>query len=163
MAPNQHKKPCGECIFRRDSVPGETGGSPVQTYVGQIRGPFWIPCHCSRGYRGKESRFGEESECAGAATFRANLGLTSIMPSPLLRVEPDHENVFSTFAEFVAHHEGVSLERATAMLKHMPPEALCLKEYMKEGVRHNIAATDTDPTKSIRSLPEKLHARSCKN
>lgn len=123
---SQHKKPCGDCIFRRDSEPGATGGSPIDVYIGQVEARMWIPCHCSKGYRAKGAHIGEEAECAGAATFRANLGIP--VPPAMLAVEPDHEGVLSTYAEFVAHHKGISFQRAEAMVRNMPPHILARRE-----------------------------------
>jgi hypothetical protein len=127
----QHTKPCGDCAFRRTSKQGNLGGSPVETYVGQVRGPFWIPCHSCPGYRAKQSVFGEEAECAGTGIMRANLGLDKLMPKGLRRFEADHNLVFSTFAEFMHHHDPErfpTTEHADDYLTTYTPEYWLSKE-----------------------------------
>jgi len=105
MKEGQRKRPCPDCAFLKCSEQGNLGGSEASVYVGQILGPFWIPCHLSDDYRGKCSRFGEEHECAGAAAMRANLNIADKMPPQLLKVAPN-PSVFASFQEFVEHHEG---------------------------------------------------------
>src|SRR5258707_14531702 len=40
--------PCPQCPFNRSTEPGLLGGSPVETYVGQIYAPFVILSHAYR-------------------------------------------------------------------------------------------------------------------
>src|SRR5688572_32839375 len=103
---NQHESPCRECCFRRDIEPGNLGGSPVETYVGQSLLPFWVPCHCSRNYAGKASDVNEVTQCAGLAIFRSNIGVRPVRG--LLSLPRDTELVFSTLADFYSHHKRIS-------------------------------------------------------
>ncbi len=112
----QHTKPCAECPFRRDIKPGLLGGSPVETYVGQSVLPFWLPCHCDKNYAFKASKFDEVTQCAGTAIFRANLGVSWLMPKSLLNLPGDTQIVFGSVSQFVAHHKGISLKEAREFL-----------------------------------------------
>jgi hypothetical protein len=113
---NQHHKPCAECPFRRDIKPGELGGSPVETYIGQSVLPFWLPCHCDKNYAYKESKVGEVSQCVGTAIFRSNIGVAQLMPASLLNLPSDKTVVFGSMVEFVAHHKRISNGEAVAFL-----------------------------------------------
>jgi hypothetical protein len=88
-------------------------------------------------------------QCAGAAIFRANLGLNQIMlgpdnplfpPEHFLILPPDTENVDASFAEFLARQAGISFIEAMLMLKLVPPHILVLREHQK-----------------VEGHPEKLH------
>ena len=112
------KTPCPECPFYRRVKPGALGGSPPEVYVGQAVLPFWLPCHKSSNYAGKASDVNEVSECHGAATFRANIRDQLVATNPaLLSLPEDKERVFGSLAEFYAHHHGISLADAEAILK----------------------------------------------
>lgn len=138
------KKPCKECVFRRDSSPGEMGGSPPGTYIGQSEGPFWIPCHLSTNYDDPNWKSDlKKPQCAGAATYRANLGIDHKMPDFLERRQPDHEAVFSEHREFLAHHCQIPIDQAELDLKKMTPRDLLLVEMKRAGVKvHMIAIPD---------------------
>lgn len=99
-------QPCNQCPFSRAIEPGYLGGSPPETFIGQAVLPFWLPCHQCSNYRGKESDASKVRQCAGAAIFRANIG--SVPPAPMLVLPKDTELVFSTVAEFYAHHKRIS-------------------------------------------------------
>lgn len=103
---NQHTKACKSCPFSRQCEPGELGGSEVGTYVGQAVGPFFLPCHSAKGYKGNNTTLESGApQCAGAAIFRANIGRSELMPGPLLKLFADSDpNVFDTLQEFIAHH-----------------------------------------------------------
>ena len=109
----QHTSPCTDCPFRKTVEPGALGGSSTVTYVGQIASsiPFVIPCHSCIDYddpdwKAKASVPGGVSSCAGAAIFRSNIG--KVKPA-LLTLPKDTETVFSSYEEFVSHHEGLDL------------------------------------------------------
>jgi len=111
--------PCKECAFRRDSEPGYLGGSPVETFVGQVFGPFVIPCHCACDFEDpswKDKVF-ETPQCAGTAIFRANLDLDRTLPPQLHQLPSDHKLVFTNPAEFMAHHKGIGVAEAEQILK----------------------------------------------
>ena len=111
------KKPCKECPWARTVEPGRLGGSPPEVYIGQAVLPFWLPCHESANYEGKASDVNQVQECHGAAIFRANIKDKIIADNDaLLHLPEDRDLVFSTLAEFYAHHRGISVEVAQRIL-----------------------------------------------
>lgn len=104
-------KPCPSCPFSRWVTPGALGGSSTSAYVGQVYGPFVLPCHSHYGSDGKGSTpetCKDVPQCAGAAVMRTHLQLNLPEELPRLPANPD---VFSDMAEFVGHHLQVSVER----------------------------------------------------
>lgn len=91
-ATRQHTKPCGDCPWRRDSLPGWTGGLAPQTWVRAAHGDEGINCHTRIG-----------AQCAGSAIYRANVCKVPRDPE-ILRLPKDREKVFATPNEFLAHH-----------------------------------------------------------
>lgn len=130
------QKPCRECAFSRSSTPGELGGSDATVYIGQCAGPFFIPCHMT--YETNDQALRENLHCtggcAGAAVFRANLGVDVLMPKGINRLPADHEAVFSTNAEFLAHHRQISISEANEILARRPPLQLLKDELNKAQV-----------------------------
>lgn len=129
------KVPCKECAFRRDITPGALGGSEPEVYVGQTNGPFYIPCHChydsdSDDWKDKAM---QAPQCAGSRVYRANIGIET--HTSLLGLEADHEGVFSSHAEFIAHHRQISIEEANALLDLVSPNEMTLIEMSKVDVR----------------------------
>ncbi len=107
---NQRTSPCSECPFSRACPPGELGGAPVSVYIAQAILGFWLPCHKSSSYRGKESLASECEQCAGAAMFRTAIGRPPT--SGLLSLQPDSRKSFSSIADFYAHHTGCTMDEA---------------------------------------------------
>lgn len=146
------KTPCNECAFRRDSKPGidALGGAPAEVYVGQIHGPFRIPCHrhypkndSDQEWRNNDSTMFEIPQCAGSAVFRANLGRNNTVPKDM-RLDPDRATVFSSYAEFYAHHKSISLFEAERQLSVRPPATLLLEEMHRAGVKKRISDNPHD-------------------
>lgn len=107
------KTPCPECPWSRSCTPGALGGSPPETYIGQVVQAFWLPCHMNANYDGKESDINCVNDCHGAAIFRSNISDDLISENPsLLRLPPNKELVFENLAEFYAHHKKISLAEA---------------------------------------------------
>lgn len=101
------QKPCKECPFRRASGAGYLGDSSPERFIFATMLDEKMPCHCTINYEDPnwKERFeaGEiGKECAGAATFFANLCKVS-RDKTRLRLAPSDE-VFKTPSEFVAHH-----------------------------------------------------------
>lgn len=96
--------PCQTCPFRRTCTPGALGGSPVKTYIGQTHGNFYIPCHSAIDYTDPHwhAKATDVPHCAGAAIFRANIGMSHLPPA--LMQEENHTEVFSNVEEFALHH-----------------------------------------------------------
>jgi hypothetical protein len=124
------KKACKGCPFKRinDNEKPNPGGSHPFVYLGQARGPFWLPCHADKNYVGKGSNTETVSQCRGAAIFRANCDDGIQRPKELLQLEKDTDDVFANEAEFAAHYLGGTVERFKQML--IPPvlNAMTYKE-----------------------------------
>ena len=112
MSCNQHNKACKSCPFSRQCEPGALGGSPIETYLGQIVGPFFLPCHSCDGYKGNNTQLGDVANCAGAEIFRRNIGVDHLMPDAIKQTDPDatDPNVFASLSEFVEHHTGDKID-----------------------------------------------------
>jgi hypothetical protein len=88
----QHTKPCSDCPFRGDAIRGWLGGHTGEWFVTLAQGDGIYRCHTTVG-----------PQCAGLATFRANICKVSRDPI-VLRVKQDEVNVFSSAQEFLDHH-----------------------------------------------------------
>ena len=124
MKCDQRNKACGSCPFSKNSKPGALGGSSITVYLGQIVGPFVLPCHSTKGYKGNATGIEAES-CAGAAVFRANIGVADMMPDALLHLpalsDPD---VFPTLSAFIKHHVPDASDTKVAAMVALIPEFL---------------------------------------
>lgn len=118
----QHRKPCSECPFGKQAKVKTLGGSEPEVYIGQILGPFWLPCHEDPKYKGKQSNPNKVAQCVGASIFRANLGLNRIMPKALDICEADPELSFTSFEEFAKHHTGKNVEYSPEDLTNLLQE-----------------------------------------
>lgn len=110
-------KACHECPFSREVAPGALGGSHPFKYLGQAIGPFVLPCHMHCNFEDpqwREKSF-ETPQCFGALTFRANIGVQDFMPKQFPRVPKDTSTVFSSPAEFLAHHAKLSVREASVI------------------------------------------------
>ena len=150
------KRPCAECPFSKTVQPGTLGGSDVSVYVGQAIGPFWLPCHMDTDFQDPNWKQDiTKAQCAGAAIFRANLGISDYMPDFLHRLppdtlpalrqrrSPDRNTVlsFASHAELVAHHRQCSVTEAEAWLEKNPPTELLRVELNKiEAKRRAVPA-----------------------
>ena len=125
----QHVKACKSCPFSRTCTPGELGGSPITTYLGQIAGPFFLPCHSIENYKGNNETIHDckvGGQCAGTAVFRANIGVDSMMPDALLHLPAlSDPNVFATLPEFIKHHVPDATDAKVAAMVAMVPEFVC--------------------------------------
>ena len=135
MAAEQRESPCAGCPFSPHTEDGKLGGSPVEVYVGQVLGPFHLPCHRSAGYRGNATKVGQCGQCVGAAMLRgAFFRVGYNMPEGLLRLKPDRSKAFVSLVEFVAHHKKVTYKEAVEWLEDNKPKDLLIKETNKPGV-----------------------------
>ena len=130
-------KPCGQCPFARWVKPGALGGSPVSMYLGQSIGPFMLPCHKACDFDDPEwkSKIGNVSQCAGAAIYRANVGVSAAMPKGLLSLPKDTDNVFATHAEFMAHHLGMPIDQAERETRPLDMQLRLAYELQKPEVK----------------------------
>lgn len=89
----QHTTPCGDCPWRRKSIPGWTGSVPPNQWILDAHGETRIDCHTLLG-----------QQCAGAAMYRANVAKKP-RDRALLILPRNKELVFSNPFEFKEHHE----------------------------------------------------------
>lgn len=124
------KKACLGCPFKRVNTNEKPnpGGSHPFVYLGQARGPFWLPCHQDKNYVGKGSNPETVTQCRGAAIFRANCEDGYKRPDQLLVREKDKEAVFESEAEFAGHY----LDVPTPMMERMLTKETLDKMMMKE-------------------------------
>lgn len=116
------RQPCKECPFRRASTPGWLGSGNPSYFVSAALadefggehhdGSYAEPCHMTVDYSDEEwrSRSAEQEVCVGALIFYRNVDpykhpRERRRTKLIAGVEPDHDLVFSTVDEFVAHHE----------------------------------------------------------
>ena len=103
-------KCCGKCPFKRgqEATDESLGYSDPFVYIGQTRGPFWLPCHADKNYSGKNSNVETVSQCRGAAIFRANCETPHELPKELLSLDKDVETVFANEKEFLEHYSDLN-------------------------------------------------------
>jgi hypothetical protein len=100
----QHKSPCSDCPFRRDSIPGWLGTMNVNEWVQLAHGEGKADCHTTK------RSDSEGWACAGLAIYRSNVA-KSVHDLNALRLPADRVNVFS-FGEFKKHHESKLMPEA---------------------------------------------------
>lgn len=120
------KSPCKECPWSRTTEPGHLGGSSPQTFIGQVWGPFWLPCHSHTDYSDPGWKTDtSKPQCAGAAMMRDVTGRAPLLPPAIHRLRADLSKVFGSLAEFLAHHTGWTLQAAERYLTvHSPDDLL---------------------------------------
>lgn len=135
------KKACGGCPFKRNNTPCSTdtdpskpGGSHPFVYLGQARGPFWLPCHQDKNYEGTGSNTETVGQCRGAAIFRANCDDGYQRPEPLLKLEKNTEDVFANEAEFASHYLGGPVQQWEKVLVKPMLDNLMVNEITKPSL-----------------------------
>jgi hypothetical protein len=98
----QHTTPCHDCPFRRVSIPGWLGDIPAQTFINIALSDERYDCHTKKTDKRKHH------QCAGMATFRANLCKAPRDPE-VLQLKADREKVFARPGEFLSHHYKLNL------------------------------------------------------
>jgi len=91
--PRQHTKPCSDCPWRRDSLPGWLGDRAPERWMQSVLGDAPIYCHVLLPH-----------QCMGAATFRANICKIPRDRTAIAAL-PDRSKVFGMPAEFLKHHK----------------------------------------------------------
>jgi hypothetical protein len=110
---NELTKCCRTCPWKKGTTPpGLIGGTTPDVYVAQSMLNFYLPCHNSKGYAGKETTLEstDTKQCAGANIFRANIDVAKYMPAGIKQLPADKETVFATKEEFLAYYYNVSEE-----------------------------------------------------
>lgn len=87
----QHTKPCSDCPFARDAIPGWLGGGTADDFIAYAHGEVIYDCHAFKG-----------AQCAGMAIYRANV---CKKPRQAMILPPDRKLVFAMPDEFRKHHE----------------------------------------------------------
>lgn len=103
-------QPCQACPFRRQSLPGWLGNSSSEEFMQQTLADLAMPCHKTIDYEDADwsIKWADKETgklCAGALIFFANICKRSRDPARPA-VAADRSLVFSSAAEFVAHHDG---------------------------------------------------------
>jgi hypothetical protein len=106
----QRNEICSTCPFARSTTKQylDTRGDNGFRFMAQANMNAVLPCHTEdKGI----ATVGKCRQCAGAAKFRANIGVKNLS-SGLGVLPPDKINVFNTNAELLAHHKGWTLQKA---------------------------------------------------
>lgn len=108
--PSGRRKPCGECPWRRRSLPGLLGPNTAEEWVALAHSEEPIACHttidpdaCDSDGEARWTHPGIR-QCAGAAIYRSNVFKSPRNPE-VHRLPADPELVFVR-GEFEAHHGG---------------------------------------------------------
>lgn len=99
VTPSQHAAPCSDCPWARGNLAGWLGSMSAAEWLAAAHGETIIDCHALK--RNAETFH----QCAGAATYRANMAKLCRDPS-ILRLPADRAQVFATPDEFKKHHDG---------------------------------------------------------
>jgi hypothetical protein len=91
----QITKPCEDCPFRRNAIPGWLAGQSPADYCSMAHSETLIECHC-------HVKDGKHIQCAGAAIYRANTFKRVALPC--ITLPADRKSVFATPVEFLEHH-----------------------------------------------------------
>lgn len=92
-ATTQHKSPCSDCPFRRDSVPGWLADMTPGEYLALAHSDEKVECHVL-----------QTQQCAGLAIYRRNVAKKPRDPEVLI-LPANQRDVFGNPVEFIAHHQ----------------------------------------------------------
>jgi hypothetical protein len=94
----QPTRPCSDCPWARDALPGWLGSGTVEEWVAVAHGEAAADCHALKGSDG------EHHQCVGLAIYRANVAKLCRDPDAI-RLPADREKVFASPREFIKHHQ----------------------------------------------------------
>lgn len=101
-------KPCNDCPWRRNAVPGWLGPYDAQEWVQMAHGEEPIACHQTikdvDDYGTGDWNHPAMKQCAGAAIYRANVCKSPRNPAVARADAPDRETVFATPYQFIEYH-----------------------------------------------------------
>ena len=100
--PAARPNPCGECPWRRDSLPGWLGPWTAEEWAALAHSDQPIACHTSIEVEGSWDTSGIR-QCAGSAIMRANLCKSPRDPEVAVG-KPNRETIFGWTDEFIEHH-----------------------------------------------------------
>jgi len=131
---------CQTCPFARTTSKEylDTRGDNGERFLAQANMNAVLPCHCEDH---GSATVGVCQQCAGAAKFRANIGVTGLSPT-LGTLPPDTENVFATNAELLAHHKGWTVTEAEAVLQGDTLQRWILHEFELGVARSRMVGCD---------------------
>jgi hypothetical protein len=92
--------PCRECPWRRKAAPGWLGPHTAEEWASMAHGEGFIACHLTIK---DENDPAAMTQCSGSAIFRGNV--CKLPRSGAATLPSDRTTVFSSNAEFVAHHD----------------------------------------------------------
>lgn len=123
--------PCPQCPFARSTTKAylDTQGDNGERFIGQALGPFTLPCHMQQEFVEWRTNPTGCKACAGAAIYRGHMGY--VLPPCLPVLPADHEKIFSSPAQLLAHHRGIALEEAEQRLRETTPTELLRVELRK--------------------------------
>src|ERR1035437_695376 len=78
----QHKTPCVDCPWSKESLPGWLGSNSIGEWLAAAHGDGTIECHTKKKKRGAW-------QCAGAAIYRANVAKLPIGKNLILKRDKD--------------------------------------------------------------------------
>lgn len=135
MSVTHMQQVCKACPFSRTVEPGALGGSSPETYLGQAAGPFVLPCHLHCDFEDPDwkAKSINTPQCAGAAIYRANIGVAWGLPDAIHHLAPNVEAVFATPEEFLAHHKSITLLEAGKQLTEVPISELRARQIARQS------------------------------
>lgn len=137
-ATSQHHRPCSDCPWRRDSLPGWLNDKPPQWWTDRAHGEDKILCHVHLG-----------AQCAGAAVYRRNAA-KQCRDQEILKLPPDHEAVFSNRAQFVEHHSRPAILNETTQPMSEHPQL----EQAKEAINEVFGDTSVSKEETLAALDD---------
>lgn len=147
--PKCRKTPCSGCPFSRHSPMEKAGKVSPFVLLGQVYGPFVLPCHQEPGYE-KGVYNPAHAHCAGAATFRGNVEVGDRVTHLNLPVLPKNTlDVVATPAELLMKHLGWTEAEANGYLDNIRPDSLMLFELGKNGGRIGGQVVPRPPAVSV--------------
>lgn len=104
-------KPCKECPWRKDSIPGWLGDSTPLEFLQLNESEQHMPCHLTVDYESDdwEELVQDAPACAGRLVHLKNRCKQPMDPSlaeAMKGVEADHDKIFFDPSEFFRHHGG---------------------------------------------------------
>lgn len=129
FATPQRNQLCSTCPFARTTSKEylDTRGDNGERFLAQAHMNAVLPCHCEDD---GSATVGICRQCAGAAKFRANVGVTGLSPQ-LGTLPPDTEHVFATDGELLAHHKGWTLAQAEEALQGGALASMVQRELLR--------------------------------
>jgi len=132
---------CEQCPYAR-TTPKEyldTRGYNGDRFAAQANMAALLPCHMDNP-EGLADVHGKIRQCAGAAIFRTHIGAK--LPPQLALLPENREKVFSNEEELIAHHAGITLDRARQYLQDVGLDTMIFCEAMGAASKGLITKID---------------------